>query len=138
MAAQRSQIVPKTSYSFNVASGATTLTLGPRAIDSQDWRSGVLLVNLFSATGPSTNNITIGVYNAMITPENPSTVFTSSTALASTTFNSSTATPVELVIPFSGGASGIASMVVVQLTAASGIAGTTACTVSVELEGREG
>lgn len=134
MSAQRYQIVPKTAYSIISGAGTITLDIGPRAIPAQDWRSGSLLVNLFSVSGPSTNSIAVNLINACIGPDNPNVRFTSSTALASVNFTSLTGVPAALSQNFSGG---VAEMVAVQVVVSGGISGTMNFTIEVQVEGQE-
>lgn len=134
MSGQRTQIIPKTAYSFSTGAGTTTtITLGPRTLDSEDWRSARMLVNLVSASGPSTNTFSVKVLNATVTPEDSNTLFVSSTALATASFTSLTTAPSELTQTVSGG---MVDKVTVQLEVVSSVSGTMACTLSVELEGR--
>lgn len=126
------EILPKTSYTFN---GTTTLEIGPRFINTVDWRSASLAVQVFATGGPSTNTIAVSVFNAYNSPDDPNTVFKSSSSLASASFAIG-AVPNPAVVVNAGISSGIGPMLKAELTATLGIVSVTTCTISVVLVGR--
>jgi hypothetical protein len=141
MAGRVVQIVPKTKYTFNNAASTTsTIVLGPRAIMTPDWVSGVVSVRIHSSSFASASaSVTVNVYNAYITPEDPNTLFLSTATVG-------TAGPITNVTPtgatagslLTGALSGIGGMLAVQLALSQGVTtGATTVEVSVDLIGRD-
>jgi len=152
MAGRVVNIIPKTSYKFNISTSQTaSQAIGPRAIATPDWVSGALIVRVhdasFSGTAP-TAVLGIGVNNVSISPDDPNTLFIElnsegdGPSLAGIEINDSTPT---------GAAEGslrtarlgsdtvaIGSMVAVFLHLKQGtVAGEVAATISVDLVGRD-
>jgi hypothetical protein len=77
MASRIVRLIPKSRFSVSgAASTSTDIQVGPRAIASQDWVSGVLIVRLHTKTFSSTTaTVSVNVFNVSIAPEDPNTLF---------------------------------------------------------------
>jgi hypothetical protein len=140
MAGRIVQIVPKTRYIFNNnVSTTSTIVLGPRAVMTPDWVSGVLSVRVHSSTFASaTATCNVNVFNAFITPEDPNTLFLSTATVASVTITNTTPIGATAGSLLTGALSNIGGMLAVQLSCLQGVTlGTTTIEISVDLIGRD-
>jgi hypothetical protein len=136
-------VIPKTVYSFdNKETGLARIQIGPRAIQTADWKSGILSVCVFRQNIQSaTTSIQVKVLNSFISPEEPQTLFTESIgthAVASVTIDSTTPDEGEngslLIAPMSN----IGAMVSVMLVCEQGATeGQAEVGLSVTLIGRD-
>lgn len=144
MAGKIVPIIPKTRYSFNgVASSSTTVNIGPRAVSTADWRSGVISVRVHAGAswGSTSSTVEVRVYNAYISSEDPNTVFLNTTtppyvATASITNGTATGTNTALLtVSFNDPIGPMLAVQIVQLQGAN--LGATTLDVSVDLLGRD-
>jgi hypothetical protein len=141
MAGRLVSIVGKQTFTINYAASGSSpyVVLGPRFFDTRDATNGVLTARVFACSGiPASQSILIGLYNAMVMPDDPGVVYSVNAAnpqVCACTINAAdTGFPRLYIASFTPASTNpCGPMCVVSLTANGNATGQASITLGVDL-----
>lgn len=139
MAGIEIQVVRRTPFTVPaISTGTYVYPPLVHFIDTLGWVSGVLLVRVYATTATSSASFTVGVFNQMISADDPAVTFNEATDIAAVTFAGNVAVPTLLTakIP-TNSANALGRLLGVRLQVAASAALTGIVTIGVDLVGRD-